>query len=100
MKMKLTLPSDLEVENVKFDGKARVLELDLIFYGKGNEATAGVLQTLNKDGLTHGVSILKVSGKTGKPQLQDRSARVVPPIEQGDAPPVQATPAEEDPLTA
>lgn len=97
MKMKITLPSDLEVENVKFDNRTRTLELDLIYYGRGAEATAGVIQTINERGLTKSISVMRVSGKTGKLQIQDRSARVVPPIDkekQAQTPAVEAAPAE------
>lgn len=82
MKFKLTLPNDLEVEEVKFDSRTRVLEMGLIFYGTGAEALAGVIQTLDEEtGQHHGVCVLKVSGKTGMPSIQNRSTRVVPPIE-------------------
>lgn len=82
MRFKLTLPNDLEVEDVRFDSRTRILEMNLIFYGTGSEAIAGVIQTFDEDdGKTHGVCIMKVSGRTGMPVIQNRSARVVPPIE-------------------
>jgi len=82
MRFKFTLPNDLEVEDVRFDSRTRVLEMNLIFYGKGAEGTAGVIQVYDEeDNETHSVCLVKVSGKTGMPVLQNRSARVVPPIE-------------------
>lgn len=88
MKFKLTLPNDLEVEDVKFDSRSRVLEMNLIFYGTGSEAVAGVIQTFDEENnnKTHGICVIKVSGRTGMPALQDRSSRVVPPIEKGKLP--------------
>jgi hypothetical protein len=85
MRVKFNVPSALDVENVEFDSSRGELSMDLIFYGSGKEGIAGVVQVFGDDGNMHFRGLLKVSGQTGKPTLQERTDRVVPPLERPGA---------------
>lgn len=80
MKITITMPGPLEVENVKSEEGALVG--DLIFYGKGDEATGPALKVETAAGKVLFSGYLRIGGSDGKPVVVDRSQRVKPKVEQ------------------
>jgi len=80
MKVTVTMPSPLEVENV--EAKEGALAGDLIFYGKGDEAVGPAFKVETSGGKVLFSGYLRISGSDGKPVIVDRSQRVKPKAEQ------------------
>jgi len=89
MRLKLQVPSDLDVKNVEYDAGKRELSMELIFYGAGHEALAGNVELEAFDTTILFKGPLKVSGLTGKPSVSSKLEPVLSAIEQklksGDA---------------
>ena len=79
MMIELSVPSPLEMENVKAD--ENVFSGDLIFYGKGDEATGPAIKVVTAAGKVLFNGYIRVGGHDGKPAIVDRSQRVKPRAE-------------------
>jgi|GEM_PF-5928196 len=81
MKLKIILPSAMDVANTVFDEEKGELEMDLLFYGDGREGVGGVVQVIGEDASLLFRGVVKINGQTAKVSVADRTKQVKPLIE-------------------
>jgi hypothetical protein len=81
MIVKVHPTSGIEMERVTVDPASQSIKGVPLFYGAGSEASAFFAQVTDDNGKVLASAVLKVSGKSGKLFLQDRTAPVKPYME-------------------
>lgn len=82
MRLKFQVPTNLDVENVKWDDAKKELSMDLIFYGPTQESAAGTFEVEAFDTTRIFRGVLSVSGASGRPAITPRTESVLSAVEE------------------